>query len=111
MTTLDRPRSLQAETATFWALMRDVAAADKAGDATGYYEALDELSVFAMYADASLLRARAAAEVERRGFRHNEEPEDSAADVLAAIMACAGGLPDNCIVTTTADGDIMIREI
>lgn len=111
MITLDSPRSLQAETATFWALMWDVAAADKAGDSTGRYEALDELSVFAMYADAPPLRARAAAEVERHGFQHNKGPEGAAADALAAIMACAGGFPDNCIVTTTPDGDIMIREI
>lgn len=109
MTTLDRPRSLQAESATFWALMCDVAAADKAGDAKGRYEALDELSVFAMYADASPLRARAAAEVERHGFQHNEKPEGGADDLLADLVARMGGLPDNWTATVETDGYIVIR--
>lgn len=109
MITLDRARSLQAETATFWALMRDVAAADKRGDAKGRHEALDELSVFGMYAEAASIRARVAAEVERRGFRHNDGPDGRAADLLADLVSRMGGLPDNWTATVEPDGSVLIQ--
>lgn len=109
MTTLDCPRSLQAETATFWALVRGVVAADRSGDAASRYEALDELEVFGMHAEAPRLRARVAAEVERRRFQPNDRSHGRAAVLLADLVSRMGGLPDNWTATVEPDGNVLIQ--
>ncbi|MDM7971033.1 MAG: hypothetical protein QUV10_15575 [Paracoccaceae bacterium] len=60
--------TLQDDLKNYWALLRDLADADRSGDPVAIWEALDELDLFTLHAKPSPVRKRAASLVASRNF-------------------------------------------
>lgn len=71
MTTLDK-LGLETETRYFMARMRELTTADHSGDPVGLYEALDDIRMIALHAEFPKIKARALAELDRRGWNSEQ---------------------------------------